>query len=38
MDYLKTEKGSATVTKKGEAKLKAFKESLTPEEREALKI
>jgi predicted methyltransferase len=38
MDYVSIEKGKVTVTKKGEAKLKEFIESLTPEEREALKI
>ncbi len=38
MKYLKIEEGKATVTRKGEGKLEAFKKSLTPEEREALKM
>ncbi len=38
MDYMRIENGAATVTSKGEAKLEAFKRSLTPEERQALKI
>ncbi len=38
MDYLKIENGKATVTPKGEAKLKAFRKSLTKEERQALRI
>jgi hypothetical protein len=38
MDYLKIENGQATVTKKGEAKLETFRNSLAPEEREALRI
>ena len=38
MDYLKIEKGKATVTAKGEAKLKRFRRSLTKEERQALKM
>ena len=38
MDYVKTEKGKVTVTKKGEAKLEEFKKSLTPEEHQVLKI
>jgi hypothetical protein len=38
MDYIKIENGQATVTKKGEDKLETFKNSLAPEEREALQI
>jgi hypothetical protein len=38
MDYLKIENGQATVTKKGEVKLETFRNSLAPEEREALRI
>ena len=38
MGYLKIEKGKALVTAKGETKLKAFKKSLTKEERRALRI
>jgi len=38
MDYVKIENSKVTVTNKGEAKLKEFKETLTPEEHEALKI
>ncbi len=38
MDYVMIKNGKVTVTKKGEAKLKDFKKSLTPEERKALKI
>lgn len=38
MDYVKIENSKVTVTKKGEAKLKEFKKSLTPEECEGLKI
>jgi hypothetical protein len=38
MDYLKIEKGKAAVTPKGEAKLKAFKKKLSPEEKSALKM
>jgi uncharacterized repeat protein (TIGR04076 family) len=36
--YLKIEKGKAEVTPKGEAKLKAFKKSLSKEEKSALKM
>jgi len=36
--YLKIEKGKAEVTAKGEAKLKAFKKSLSQEEKTALKM
>jgi hypothetical protein len=36
--YLKMEKGKATVTAKGEAKLKAFVKSLTKKERQALRM
>jgi hypothetical protein len=32
------EDGKATVTPKGEAKLEAFRKSLTPEERQALQM
>jgi hypothetical protein len=38
MDYLEIEDGKASVTKKGEKKLKDFKATLTAEEREALKL
>ncbi len=38
MDYLKIEKGKATVTPKGEAKLKAFKKGLSKEEKSALNM
>jgi hypothetical protein len=38
MDYLKIENGLASVTKKGEDKLDSFRNGLSPEEREALKI
>jgi uncharacterized repeat protein (TIGR04076 family) len=38
MGYLKIEDGKATVTKKGEVKVEAFKKSLSAEEREALNI
>lgn len=38
MDYLQIENGKATVTKKGEAKLKDFKKSLSKEEKTALKM
>ena len=38
MNYLQIEEGKATVTEKGEVKLDAFRKSLTPEERTALKI
>jgi hypothetical protein len=38
MGYLKISKGKATVTPKGEKKLRAFKKALTREERQALKI
>ena len=38
MGYLKTEKGKAAATEKGKAKLKAFKKSLTKQERQALKM
>jgi len=38
MGYLKIKDGMASVTKKGEAKLEAFKKSLSAEEREALKM
>lgn len=38
MGYLDIKRGKATVTKKGETKLKSFKKSLTAEERKALKI
>ncbi|MBN1570564.1 MAG: hypothetical protein JXA73_22160 [Acidobacteria bacterium] len=38
MGYLRISKGKATVTPKGEAKLKAFKKTLTGEERRALKM
>jgi ribosomal protein S19E (S16A) len=38
MGYLKIEDGKATVTKKGEEKLEAFKKSLSAEEKEALNM
>jgi hypothetical protein len=38
MNYLKIVKGKATVTPKGEAKLKDFRKSLTREERQALRM
>jgi hypothetical protein len=38
MDYVNIKNGKVTVTTKGKAKLKEFKRSLTPKEREALKI
>ena len=38
MGYLKIKNGKVFVTKKGEAKLKDFKASLSAEEREALRI
>jgi len=38
MGYLKIAKGKATVTPKGEAKLKAFKKTLTKEEKHALRM
>jgi uncharacterized repeat protein (TIGR04076 family) len=38
MGYLKIEDGKATVTKKGEEKLEAFKKSLSAEEKEALNL
>jgi len=38
MDYVTVDNGKVTITKKGEAKLGEFKESLTPEEHEALKM
>jgi hypothetical protein len=38
LGYLKIEGSKATVTKKGEAKVEAFKKSLSKEEREALNI
>jgi uncharacterized repeat protein (TIGR04076 family) len=38
LGYLKIEDGKATVTKKGEVKVEAFKKSLSAEEREALNI
>ncbi len=38
MGYLEIKDGKASVTKKGEAKLEAFKKSLSAEEREALKM
>jgi hypothetical protein len=38
MGYLEIKDGSASVTKKGETKLEAFKKSLSAEEREALKL
>ena len=38
MSYLEIKNGRASVTKKGEAKLKDFKASLSTEEREALRI
>jgi uncharacterized repeat protein (TIGR04076 family) len=38
MGYLKIERGKAAVTAKGEAKLKAFKKTLTKEERRALRM
>ena len=38
MGYLEIKNGKASVTKKGEAKLKDFKASLSAEEREALRI
>ncbi len=38
MGYIKISKGKATVTPKGEKKLKAFKKSLTGEERLALRM
>jgi hypothetical protein len=36
MCYLKMAKGTATVTPKGEAKLRAFKKTLTRDEKRAL--
>jgi ribosomal protein S19E (S16A) len=36
--YLKIQKGKASVTKKGEAKLNAFKKGLSAQERKALKM
>ena len=38
MEYLEMKVGKATVTKKGEEKLEKYKESLSAEEREALKM
>ena len=38
MGYLEIEDGKAAVTQKGKAKLKNFKETLSAEEREALRI
>jgi len=38
MGYLEIKKGRASVTEKGEAKLKAFKKSLTKAERKALRM
>jgi uncharacterized repeat protein (TIGR04076 family) len=38
LDYLKIENGKAEVTPKGEAKLKAFKKSLSKEDKAALKM
>lgn len=38
VDYVTIESAKVTVTKKGEVKLKEFIETLSPEEREALKI
>jgi hypothetical protein len=38
MDYLRVEKGKATVTSKGKAKLEAFRKNLSPEERQALRM
>jgi uncharacterized repeat protein (TIGR04076 family) len=38
MGYMDTKDGKVTVTKKGEAKLKAFIKSLPPEDKEALKL
>jgi hypothetical protein len=38
MDYLKIEKNKATVTAKGEAKLKTFKKNLSKEDKAALKM
>jgi hypothetical protein len=38
MNYLNIKKGKATVTKKGEAKLKNFKTRLSSKEREVLEI
>jgi hypothetical protein len=38
MDYVTMESTKVKVTKKGEAKLGEFKESLSPEEHEALKM
>ena len=38
MEYLKIQDGKASVPKKGEEKLEAFKKSLSPEERKALNM
>jgi hypothetical protein len=38
MGYLKISKGKAAVTPKGEAKLKAFKKTLTKVEKKALQL
>ena len=38
MGYLDIKRGRATVTKKGEMKLKKFKKSLAPEEKRALQM
>ncbi len=38
MDYLEIQDGKASVPKKGEAKLEAFKNSLSPEGRQALNM